>query len=49
MGKNEESHYLERELYELVQQDRLIFEFLLRGSLDGIWYWEITAPENGVY
>ncbi len=46
MGKNEESHYLERELYELVQQDRSIFEFLQRGSLDGVWYWDITAPEN---
>jgi PAS domain S-box-containing protein len=32
-------------LYELVQQDRSIFEFLQRGSLDGVWYWDITAPE----
>ena len=45
MGKSTESHYLERELYELVQQDRSIFEFLERGSLDGVWYWDITAPE----
>ena len=46
MGKNTESHYLQRELYELVQQDSSIFEFLQRGSLDGIWYWDIAAPEN---
>jgi PAS domain S-box-containing protein len=46
MGKNTESHYLQRELYELVQQDSSIFEFLQRGSLDGIWYWDIEAPEN---
>ena len=46
MGKNTESHYLQRELYELVQTDESIFEFLQRGSLDGVWYWDITAPEN---
>ncbi len=46
MGKNTKSHYLQRELYELVQQDRSIFEFLQAGSLDGIWYWDVVAPEN---
>ena len=46
MGKNSETHYLQRELYELVQQDSSIFEFLQRGSLDGVWYWDITHPEN---
>ena len=46
MGKKTESHYLERELNELVQQDKSIFEFLQRGSLDGVWYWDITHPEN---
>ena len=46
MGKNTETHYLQRELYELVQQDSSIFEFLQRGSLDGVWYWDVTHPEN---
>ena len=46
MGKNTQSHYLQRELYELVQRDESIFEFLQRGSLDGVWYWDITTPEN---
>ena len=46
MGKNTGTHYLQRELYELVQQDSSIFEFLQRGSLDGVWYWDITHPEN---
>ena len=46
MGKNTERHYLQRELYELVQKDESIFEFLQRGSLDGVWYWDITHPEN---
>lgn len=34
-------HYLKRELYELVQKDSHIFEFLEAGSLDGIWYWDL--------
>jgi PAS domain S-box-containing protein len=46
MGKDTETHYLQRELYELVQTDESIFEFLQRGSLDGVWYWDITHPEN---
>lgn len=41
-----EEHYLKRELYELVQNDPGIFEFLQAGSLDGIWYWDIEQPEN---
>jgi len=41
-----ETHYLEEELYQLVQRDRSIFEFLQSGSLDGIWYWDLENPEN---
>ncbi|GAB5520079.1 MAG: hypothetical protein RhofKO_23300 [Rhodothermales bacterium] len=33
------------ELYDLVQHDPAIFEFLQAGSLDGIWYWDLTNPE----
>jgi len=43
---NTEEHYLQRELYELFQKDRAIFEFLQHGSLDGIWYWDIENPES---
>ena len=43
---NTEEHYLQRELYELNQTDRSIFEFLQQGSLDGIWYWDIEHPES---
>ena len=32
-------HYLERELYQRIQGDPEIFDFLQHGSLDGIWYW----------
>lgn len=35
-------HYLQRELYELDQTDSSIFEFLQAGSLDGVWYWDLT-------
>ena len=41
-----ELHYLERELYELIQADRRIFEFLQEGCLDGIWYWDLEHPET---
>ena len=39
-------NYLEKELYKLVCADHSIFEFLHRGSLDGIWYWDLDNPEN---
>ncbi|NJL39295.1 MAG: PAS domain-containing protein [Leptolyngbyaceae cyanobacterium RM2_2_4] len=41
-----EEHYLKRELYDLIQSDRSIFDFLHQSSLDGIWYWDITSPEH---
>ncbi len=41
-----ESNYLKKELYELVQSDAAIFDFLQNGSLDGIWYWDLENPEN---
>jgi PAS domain S-box-containing protein len=37
-------HYLERELLDLVQSDAAIFRFLEAGSLDGVWYWDLTDP-----
>ena len=41
-----EEHYLKHELYELVREDRSIFEFIQQGSLDGIWYWDLEDPES---
>lgn len=37
--------YLRDELYDLVRRDPAIFDFLQAGSLDGIWYWDVTRPE----
>ncbi len=39
-------HYLEKELFQRVREDPSIFEFLQRGSLDGIWYWDLENPEH---
>ncbi len=44
MAQNE--HYLKTELYELVRRDPAIFEFLQAGSLDGIWYWDVTRQDQ---
>ena len=41
-----EQHYLQEELYTLMQQDSNLFEFLQEGSLDGIWYWDLEHPEH---
>lgn len=46
MSERTHDHYLKRELYELVQTDAEIFEFLQSGSLDGVWYWDISDPEH---
>lgn len=42
----EPTHYLAAELYQRVRTDPSIFDFLQRGSLDGLWYWDVTQPEN---
>ena len=39
-----DDHYLKQELYDLVQSDPTIFDFLQAGSLDGLWYWDLTEP-----
>jgi len=41
-----QDHYLKTELYQLIQQDPSIFEFLQSGSLDGIWYWDLEHTEH---
>ena len=41
-----EPHYLKEELYNLVSNNEEIFDFLQKGSLDGLWYWDIENPEN---
>ena len=46
---SQDDHYLKAELYDLVQEDSAIFEFLQSGSLDGIWVlgtWRIR-PSSG--
>lgn len=39
-------HYLKQELYQEVSENPYIFEFLQRGSLDGLWYWDLENPEH---
>ncbi|MEM6795206.1 MAG: hypothetical protein AAF725_14600, partial [Acidobacteriota bacterium] len=39
-------HYLEDELYRLIQEDPRIFDFLEASSLDGLWYWDLENPEH---
>jgi diguanylate cyclase (GGDEF)-like protein/PAS domain S-box-containing protein len=40
-------HYLERELRDLLADDTEVFEFLVGGTLDGVWYWDLTQPDHG--
>ncbi len=44
-----EHHYLQGELYQLIQTNPQIFKFLEEGSLDGIWFWDMQNPENEWY
>lgn len=39
-------NYLKTELYNLMSNEKAIFEFIQSGSLDGIWYWDLVNPEN---
>lgn len=42
--KSDDGHYLKRELYSRLKSSDDIFEFLISGSLDGVWYWNIDNP-----
>ncbi len=46
MRRDEDEHYLKRELYGLFRNDSHIFDFLQQGSLDGVWYWDLESPED---
>ena len=39
-------HYLEAELYGQAGDGNRIIDFLKRGSLDGLWYWDLENPEH---
>lgn len=39
-------NYLETELDELLLSDTATWEFLLKGTLDGVWYWDLEHPEH---
>lgn len=41
-----DDNYLKKELYELIKTDESIFEFLQKGSLDGLWYWDLKDPAH---
>ena len=41
-----QEHYLKTELYQLLKSDSSVFEFIQKGSLDGIWYWDLQSPAN---
>ncbi|MFK7964424.1 MAG: ATP-binding protein [Burkholderiaceae bacterium] len=41
-----DKHYLQLELEQLVQQDPKMWEFLQKGSLDGVWYWDLERPDQ---
>ncbi len=44
--KDAMTHYLEKELYQLLSKNRDIFNTLQNASLDGLWYLDLEAPEN---
>lgn len=41
-----DENYLKQELYLEIQQNPQLVDFLLTGSLDGVWYWDLERPEN---
>lgn len=41
-----QENYLKLELYNLIQTNSDLFEFIQSGSLDGIWYWDLENIEN---
>lgn len=41
-----EKNYLQAELEYRMQHDLSMWNFLQKGSLDGLWYWDLEKPEN---
>ncbi len=41
-----EKDYLQQELFELIQNDSSIFDFIQENLFDGLWYWDLEEPEN---
>ena len=41
-----DQHYLQAELYHLVQTDPSVLDFLEHACADGIWYWDLDSPED---
>lgn len=41
-----ELHYLKTELYERMRREPEIFDFLQTVALDGLWYWDLEAPDH---
>ncbi|QIR14973.1 GGDEF domain-containing protein [Shewanella aestuarii] len=39
-------HYLKSELYRLLKTEDTVFDFLQKGSLEGVWYWNLEKPED---
>jgi diguanylate cyclase (GGDEF)-like protein/PAS domain S-box-containing protein len=39
--------HLKQELDALIARDSSVFGFLMDVSLDGIWFWNLEAPDNG--
>ena len=37
---------LKHEVYELLQNDEAIFDFMQDAAFDGLWYWNVNIPKN---
>src|SRR6056297_2810436 len=42
----EKENYLKQELFQLLQTDKKVFNFIQESSLDGLWYWDLEDMEN---
>ncbi|KAB2805423.1 PAS domain-containing sensor histidine kinase [Phaeocystidibacter luteus] len=39
-------NYLHEELTQLLKEDEGIFQFIQESALDGLWYWDLSSPED---
>src|SRR6056297_4160613 len=46
MDNKDRDNYLKQELYQLIQTDQTMFDFIQESSLDGLWYWDLEDMEN---
>ena len=46
LNTSPKTHYLEKELNDLIKSEKSIFRFITENTTDGIWFWDLEKPSE---